>query len=170
MKNLRVVDASIIPKITSANTQAPAFMVAERASEFILNDLKKSRLSAVYHTNSSCDNPRQMMLNSWCRLRKLVLIILIEILFIGYSIASDGFIVQIICTNIVVNINVAYNLYLVITTSLWYVLFICEFYFYNPNISDLKTAKCIYWIRQFYTYNTVYFLKNKIMYKSDIYT
>ena len=37
INNLRVVDASVIPSITSGNTHAPTTMIAERASDFILN-------------------------------------------------------------------------------------------------------------------------------------
>jgi choline dehydrogenase len=44
VQGLRVIDASIMPRITSGNTNAPTVMIAERGAAFVRADRQSAQI------------------------------------------------------------------------------------------------------------------------------
>ena len=42
LERLRVIDASIFPRVTSGNTNAPSIMVGERGADLVLEDARRA--------------------------------------------------------------------------------------------------------------------------------
>ena len=59
LDGLRVVDASVMPKITNGNIYGPVMMIAEKAADLILGNTALSPSDAPFHSASTtaADDP-----------------------------------------------------------------------------------------------------------------
>ena len=53
VEGLRVADASVMPNVTSGNTNSPTLMIAERAAELVIQSSRTASLPGLVETSSA---------------------------------------------------------------------------------------------------------------------
>lgn len=70
IKNLRVIDASIMPKIIRGNTNAPTCMIAEKGSDFIKHTWLKDETAYATHSQSPSSSIEDNTSHGWLNFDK----------------------------------------------------------------------------------------------------